>query len=64
MTLKRKIILHPSVLTLIPTIILLEIVNQVKKYVKIDSFNDKMDSLEFSSESNDLKEFNYEDFEH
>ena len=33
------------------------------KYVKIDSFKDKMDSLEFSSESNDLKEFNYEDFD-
>ena len=34
-----------------------------EKYVEIDLFKEKMDSLEFSSESNELKEFNFEDFE-
>ena len=32
-----------------------------EKYVRIDSFDKKMDSLEFSSESNELKEFNFKD---
>ena len=31
------------------------------KYVKIDSFEKHMNSLEFSSESNELKEFDFED---
>jgi len=31
------------------------------KYVKIDSFEKQMNSLEFSSESNELKEFDFED---
>jgi DNA mismatch repair protein MutL len=34
-----------------------------EKYVEINSFKEKMDSLEFLSESNELKEFNFEDFE-
>ena len=32
-----------------------------KKYVKIDSFEKKMNSLEFFSETNDLKEFDFDD---
>ena len=33
-----------------------------EKHANIDSFEKKMDSLEFSSESNELKEFNFDDF--
>ena len=39
-----------------------EVNESQKKYIKIDSFKEKMNSLEFSSESNELKEFSFEDF--
>ncbi len=39
-----------------------EVNESKKKYVKIDSFSEKMDSLEFASESNEINEFNFEDF--
>ena len=32
-----------------------------QKFVKIDSFNEKMESLEFSSETNEIKEFNFDE---
>ena len=32
-----------------------------QKFVNIDSFNEKMESLEFSSETNEIKEFNFDE---
>tara|TARA_B100000003_G_scaffold179178_1_gene169653 strand:- start:1611 stop:3407 length:1797 start_codon:yes stop_codon:yes gene_type:complete len=34
---------------------------KIEKFVKIDSFNKKMESLEFSSQTNELKEFNFDE---
>ena len=33
-----------------------------EKFVSIESFNKKMESLEFSSETNEMKEFNFDEF--
>ena len=38
-------------------------INNTNKYLKINSFKDELDSMEFSSESNELNEINFRDLE-